>query len=52
MKKYFTGTSGKIMLHVLAWTIIIVLPQYLNRRYLAITILLHGGFMLIQPHIL
>lgn len=33
MKRHFTGTSGKIVLHVLAWIILIVLPQYLNRRY-------------------
>jgi hypothetical protein len=33
MKRQFTGTTGKIILHILAWSILIVLPQYLNRRY-------------------
>ena len=33
MKRQFTGTSGKIILHVIAWLILIILPQYLNRRY-------------------
>ena len=33
MKNQFTGKTGKIILHALAWIILIILPQYLSGRY-------------------
>ncbi len=32
-KQFFSGATGRIILHILAWTIILILPRYLSNRY-------------------